>query len=100
MDVTLKPLLNSIGTNSQKKNFRIFTIVTTSGIIAFLLIYLVFNENYSSEFGTSFEWKSSLLSSNKCNYGPNGPRIYCAVLTHFGNLQTKAQSVRKTWGKY
>lgn len=49
----------------------------------------------------NFKLKSSLnFRSSKCNYDLNGPKIYCAVLTHYGNLDTKAMSVNKTWGNY
>lgn len=36
---------------------------------------------------------------NKCDYGPKGPRILCAVFTYEKNHKTKAVSVDKTWGK-
>jgi hypothetical protein len=37
---------------------------------------------------------------NKCGYGPNGPRILCAVFTYEGNFKTKAKAVVDTWAKY
>ena len=52
-------------------------------------------QNYSN----AIKWKLNSEYKNPCKYGPKGPRIYCAVLTHSGSLQ-KAQAVKKTWGKY
>ena len=97
MEESFTPLFISINTKIHIKIFRLLTIITTVLIITFCVLYELPEENYSS-FSKTLDSKS--LLSNKCNYGPKGPRIYCAVLTHFGNLQTKAQSVRKTWGKY
>lgn len=39
-------------------------------------------------------------AENVCNYGVTGPRILCAVFTHYGNLDTKAKSINMTWGKF
>ena len=98
MEESLTPLLISIGTNRTNNNnkiFRILTLIVLTFTITLFLIYELPIENYSSV----FKWTLKSEYKNPCNYGPKGPRIYCAVLTHYDNLH-RAQAVEKTWGKY
>ena len=95
MEESLTPLYISIGTKNHNKILGILILIALTFTITLFFIYQLPIENYSSVF--KWKWKSEYI--NPCNYGPKGPRIYCAVLTHFDNLP-KAQAVKKTWGKY
>lgn len=97
MEESLTPLYISIGTNNHNRIYRILILITLTFTITLFFIYELPIQNYSN----AIKWKlnSEYKNLNPCKYGPKGPRIYCAVLTHSGSLQ-KAQAVKKTWGKY
>lgn len=78
----------------QSRNFNRFIIILTFGILSISTFWLLTNDNQYDQ----YTMPSLEKAINKCNYGPNGPKIYCAVVTHYGNLATKALAVNKTWG--
>lgn len=91
----LTPLYISIGTNNHNRIYRILILITLTFTITLFFIYELPIKNYSN----AIKGKLNSEYKNPCKYGPKGPRIYCAVLTHYDNLH-KAQAVKKTWGKY
>jgi glycoprotein-N-acetylgalactosamine 3-beta-galactosyltransferase len=93
---------------------QLFLLVTFCGIL--YILYLFFQSNNKTNLFSSYSsfyfdnrdavtWSlhqrndSQNDSSQKCNYAASGPRVLCAVLTHYGNLAAKAAAVNATWGK-
>lgn len=80
----------------QSRNFNRFIIILTCGIFSIsTFLMLITNYNQYVQYTIPPPGKTII---NKCNYGPNGPKIYCAAVTHYGNLATKALAVNQTWG--
>lgn len=96
-----------IVTNSAR-NIRLFYCLSIFGVVLIFAYSLFLNSERPIELPTApstwriFETndKSNYNNNNNnvCNYGPNGPRIFCSVITHRGNLESKAMAVNKTWG--
>lgn len=76
----------------QNRYICFVKVLVLFGIILYLAILIWLNANH-------FDGKKTAVARSKCNYGPNGPKIYCAVVTHYMNLPTKALAVQQTWGK-
>lgn len=86
-----KLLIKNINNISKLKLIKLLTIITV------LVLVKKINDNLKimppiKRIGDSF------LLPSKCNYGRNGPKVYCAIITNFNNLATKAMSVNNTWG--
>lgn len=80
----------------NQKKINVFICVFIITIL--VLIYLFLNHHVNTQ--RVFISVIKLNRTNqKCKYGPQGPRILCCVLTHFGNLETKSVAIKNTWGK-
>lgn len=86
--------LKRVNYSIQSRNFNRFIIILTCGIFSISIFLMLTNDNQYEQ----YTMRQSVKTINKCNYGPNGPRIYCAAVTHYGNLATKALAVNQTWG--
>ncbi len=87
--------------NNLKKFLILF------GVFSLLFLFLNYNLNsgQTQDIYESIYYNDSRINEkieiikNKCNYGPNGPRILCAVFTHVSSHKTKLLAVHKTWAK-
>lgn len=83
------------------KNKKFIKCKQKSMFILLILIILIKNVINNIEKITPIRTVSDIFlfsSISKCNYEQNFPKIYCAVITHFDHLTTKAMAVNKTWG--
>lgn len=78
------------------KKYNIYIKFKWIVLLLIIIFQLISLKELSKNIIKNLEITTSLRS--KCNYDFNGPKIYCAILTHHGNLDTKALSVNKTWG--
>lgn len=83
-----------------KQKFLVWLILF--GFVSAICIWTLFFEESTIRYENRQNFHSIKLESNgsqKCSYGRRGPKILCSVMTHFGNLETKAMAVFETWGK-
>ena len=86
--------LKRVNYSFQSRNFNRFFIILICGIFSISIFWILTNDSQYDQ----YTMRQSGKAINKCNYGPNGPRIYCAAVTHYGNLATKALAINQTWG--
>ena len=83
--------------NQKKINLFICLLIIT--ILVLIYLFLNYHVNTQRVFISVMKLKNPTRTNQKCKYEPQGPRILCCVITHYGNLETKAVAIKNTWGK-
>ena len=81
----------------QKNKLFYFICGLLVGIL-FNYIHLFAFKHFKTKYKDKILPNNNIILKTKCNYGPNGPRILCAIFTN-RDAHSKLHYVHNTWAK-